>query len=165
MAFHRAKVQGPAPEKCKQDVLPLVTTYYPCLQFKNMMKTIRSLLNNFTHNETKRKFENTKTVLALKQPRNIKSLLTSSKFSSQPRTSNKATPGIHSCNNSRCKLCKSYLQPVDSFTTANNTIWNIRSHITCHSKNIVYFLSCNLCQGRTNYIGQTTNLRNRMNNH
>ena len=67
-AFHRAKVQGPAPEKCKQGVLPLVTTYYPCLQFKNMMKTIRSLLNNFTHNETKRKFENSKTVLALKQP-------------------------------------------------------------------------------------------------
>ena len=164
-AFHRAKVQGPAPEKCKKDILPLVTTYYPCLQFKNMMKTIQSLLNSFTHNETKRKFENSKTVLALKQPPNIKSLLTNSKFSSQSKTSNKAIPGIHLCNNSRCKLCKSYLQPVNSFTTANNTIWNIRSHITCHSKNIVYFLSCNLCEGNTNYIGQTTNLRNRMNNH
>ena len=74
-------------------------------------------------------------------------------------------PRIVLCNNNRCKLCKLYLQPVTSFTTATGNTWNIKSHITCDSKNMVYFLSCNLCNGDMNYIGQTTNLRQRMNNH
>ena len=43
--------------------------------------------------------------------------------------------------------------------------WNIKSRITCDSKNVIYFLSCNMCNGNMNYIGQTTNLRQRMNNH
>ena len=62
-------------------------------------------------------------------------------------------------------ICKQYLQPVTSFTTANNSTWEIKSSITCQSKNVVYFLSCNMCNNEMSYIGQTKNLRNRMNNH
>ena len=61
-----------------------------------------------------------------------------------------------------------YLQPVSSFQTANGTTWEIKRQIPCHIINFVYFLSCNSFEGTTNsttYIGQTTNLRNRMNNH
>ena len=163
-AFHRAKLQGPAPEKRNTKILPLVTTYYPQLNCNNVMKTIKSVLNNLSDQSTKRKFENTKTILALKQPPNITSILTNAKFLSNNVTST-VQPGISLCNNSRCKLCKLYLQPVSSFETSNHTIWNIKSSITCHSKNCVYFLSCNLCDGAMTYIGQTTNLRSRMNGH
>ena len=44
----------------------------------------------------------------------------------------------------------------------------MKCQISCNSINVVYFLSCNSCEGASNsttYIGQTTNLRNRMNNH
>ena len=55
-----------------------------------------------------------------------------------------------------CKLCKQYLQPITNFTTANGNTWNIKSQITCNSKNAIYLLSCKVCNGNTNYIGQTT---------
>ena len=53
----------------------------------------------------------------------------------------------------------------------SNSKWNNmenKRQISCSSINVVYFLSCNSCEGASNstiYIGQTTNLRNRMNNH
>ena len=164
-AFHRAKLQGPAPEPCKNNVIPLVTTFYPNLNYKNVMKTISLLLKNFKDQTTQLKFANSKPVLAFKQPRNVTSLLTKAKFSSNTITRIPPTPGIVLCNSNRCKICKLYLQPVNSFTTSNGTLWEIRCQITCNSKNVVYFLSCNLCEQRTTYIGQTTNFRKRMNNH
>ena len=164
-AFHRAKLQGPAPEPKKKDIIPLVTTYYPSLKYNNVLKTISTLLKSFKDNTTKHKFINCKPLLALKQPPNITSILTTAKFNSEENPSLPGPHGITLCNNRQCKLCRSYLQPVDSFLTSNGTFWSIRSHVTCKSKNIVYFLSCNLCEGRATYIGQTTNLRQRMNNH
>ena len=74
-------------------------------------------------------------------------------------------PGSFLCSNTQCKLCTLYLQPVTTFKTANGSTWNIKSHITCNSKNITYFLSCKICNGNMNYIGQTMNLRQRINNH
>ena len=62
------------------------------------------------------------------------------------RKSHRPNPwGITLCNNRECKLCRSYLQPVDSFVTSNGANWSIRSLVTCKRKNIVYFSSCNLC--------------------
>lgn len=164
-AFHRAKLQGPAPEPTKKDIIPLVTTYYPSLSYNNVVKTISTLFKHFKDQTTKQKFINCKPLLALKQPPNITSILTTAKFNSKEHLSVPAPQGITLCNNKQCKLCRLYLQPVDSFITSKGTSWSIRSHVTCKSKNVVYFLSCNLCKGRTTYIGQTTNLRQRMNNH
>ena len=164
-AFDRAKLQGPAPEHCKNDEIPLVTTFYPNLNYKNVMKTISLLLKNFKDQTTQLRFANSKPVLALKQPRNVTSLLTKAKFSSNTITRVQPTPGIVLCNSNRCKICKPYLQPVNSFTMSNGTLWEIRCQINCNSKNMVYFLSCNLCEQRTTYIGQATNFRKRMNNH
>ena len=167
-AFHRAKLQGPAPDKSDKHKLPLVTTHYPDLQFSHMMKTINSLLYNLSPT-TKEKFQNTQPVLALKQPPNISSILTNARFSSAAEipttTSTTASFGITLCKDNRCKLCKLYLQAVNSFKTAKNVTWNIKCNISCKSKNVVYFLSCNSCHGKVTYIGQTTNFRLRMNNH
>ena len=65
----------------------------------------------------------------------------------------------------RCKLCKQYLQPVTSFATADNSTGEVKCSITCQSKNVVYFLSYSGCNNWMSYIGQTKNLRNRINNH
>ena len=135
-AFHRAKLQGPAPDKSDKHKLPLVTTHYPDLQFSHMMKTIHSLLYNLSPT-TKEKFQNTQPVLALKQPPNISSILTNARFSSAAEipttTSTTASFGITLCKDNRCKLCKLYLQAVNSFKTAKNVTWNIKCNISCKS--------------------------------
>ena len=110
-------------------------------------------------------FAQSNPIIALKQPKNLLSTLTNAKFETQHVRPQRRNPGISLCSIKRCKLCKQYLQPVTSFTTANNSTWEIRSSITCQSKNLVNFLSCNMCNNEMSYIGQTKILRNRMNNH
>ena len=51
------------------------------------------------------------------------------------------------------------------FITSNGYNWKIRCHINCHSTNVLYFSSCNSCNGNTTYTGKTVNFRHRMNNH
>ena len=58
-----------------------------------------------------------------------------------------------------------YIKPCTSFKTSNNVIWYIRSHITCQSKNVIYFLKFSSCNYGTTYIGKTLDLHSRMNNH
>ena len=58
-----------------------------------------------------------------------------------------------------------YIQPCTSFTCANNKIWEIKSHITCNSRNVIYYLVCNMCESTT-YAGKTwQKLRGRLNDH
>ena len=130
------------------------------------MKTISNLLKSIQDPDAKTKFKDTKPILALRQPPNLTSILTNAKFTSEciSQTRNRM-PGISLCGKTRCKLCKLYLQPVDHFTTANGTEGQIKSHITCKSTNVVYFLTCNMCNGAMNYIGQTSNFQKRLNNH
>ena len=71
----------------------------------------------------------------------------------------------YECNDSRCNLCASYIQECSSFITSNRYNWKIRCRINCHSINVLYFLSCNSCNGNTIYTGKTVNFRHRMNNH
>ena len=46
-----------------------------------------------------------------------------------------------------------------------NVIWYIRSHITCQTKYVIYFLKCSSCNYSTTYTSKTVDLRSRMNNH
>ena len=46
-----------------------------------------------------------------------------------------------------------------------NVIWYIRRHITCQSKNVIYFLKCPSCKYGTTHIDKTVNLRSLINNH
>ena len=73
--------------------------------------------------------------------------------------------GLFNCNNKNCKLCALYIKPCASFKTLNNVIWDIRSHITCQSKNVICFLKCTSYNYSTTYINKTVDLRSHMNNH
>ena len=162
--FHNAKLQGPAPNpNLKRTIIPLTTTYYPQLQLNSTVKTINSMIQNIQDPKLKSKFDNTKVILARKQPNNLLRLLTKAKFSTTPLLQK---PGFHPCHRANCKLCHLYFDiPGNEFITSNGTKWELKTSASCHTKNIVYFLSCTFCNGRTTYIGRTEDIHFRMNNH
>ena len=100
--------------------------------------------------------------MALKQPPSLIRELTSAKFDSHD---NQETPnGIYKCSDLRCKICQLYLVECTSFKTANDTEWVVKSHITCNSREVIYFQICSFCNTESN-IGKTVDLRSRINNH
>ena len=73
--------------------------------------------------------------------------------------------GTFRCKSSKCEICSfGYLQEGSSFITSNGTVWDIKCQISCHSRNVIYFLKCSSCHKETK-LGKTDNLRDRTNNH
>ena len=162
--FHNAMLQGPAPEpKPKTNTLPFVTTYYSNLDSHNTVSLCNDLLQNSRNDRVDCVFKDCNTVMALKQPPNLLRLLTNSKFSSSPLLPKEN--GLFKCSDPRCKLCRLYIKECDTFITSKGTQWIIKSHITCHSRCILYFLTCIACNDNITYTGKTVNFRDRMNNH
>ena len=163
-AFHNAKLQGPAPNPAeKKKIIPLVSTYYSNYSNTNIVQQANFMLQSCSNNHIKEVFKNHQVILSLKQPPNLLRQLSNSKFTSGNQVYHEN--GIFRCNDKRCKLCALYIKPCKSFTTANGYEWVIRSHITCQNKNVIYFLKCLACKGKTSYTGRTNNERNRMNCH
>ena len=131
-------------------------------------ETTDNYLNHTNKERLKTVFGHSKTVLALKQPRNLLLYLTSASFSSD--IVNQGTipseDGLYTfdCNDKRCNLCNKYIVQCKSFVTANKYIWEIRGHINCKSKNVIYYLVCSACN-IVSYTGKTNAFRLRMNNH
>ena len=161
-SFHNARLQGPAPDPLKKKkILPLITTFYSNYTNRDAVKQTNILLENCTDATTKKSFENTRVVLAQKQPPNIQRIITRAKFGSPEPIKQ----GLFKCHSKACVICKLYVQECSSFLTSNNKTWYIRCHITCNSVNVLYFLKCISCNGNTTYTGKTNNLRSRTNNH
>ena len=68
------------------------------------------------------------------------------------------------CGRRRCKCCYE-IMTTSSFRSHNTgRRYNIRSNITCKSRNLVYLISCKRCG--LQYVGETENLLHiRMNGH
>ena len=163
-AFFNAKLQGPAPEPSRTTVLPFVTTNYANFNHLPTVRKIHRYINELEFDpELKNVFDDCKIILSQKQPKNLLSHLTKAKFTTQ-NTSNQP-PGTFKCNRKNCKICHMYFQEATSFLTASNETWIVKDHITCNSKNVIYYLKCNRCLGKTTYIGKTVNLRLRTNGH
>ena len=162
--IHNARLQGPAPEKPKEDVLPLVTTYYSNLHLTNNFIKIQHLLSVLKENDDLRPaFEKCNIILSNRQPKNLLKILSKAKFTSEPHEAGNDVL-ISKCNDSRCNICKMYMQFVNSFILSNGQTWTIKCRMNCNSKNVIYFLLCNRCEEVT-YIGKTNNIRNRTNQH
>ena len=161
-----AKLQGPAPEKSKREnIIPLVTTHFSNLNLQNVIRKTNHFFTNTYHTDLKETFQDCRFIYSQKQPKNLLRLLSSSKFPrSQPDQSPNAVP-ITKCKDKRCKICAQYLQCVDSFVASNGKTWYVKSKMSCTSQNVIYFLSCNRCDGAVTYIGKTVNLRKRTNGH
>ena len=108
-------------------------------------------------------FVNREAVLSSKQPPNLLQHLSKAKFTSNRE--NHQQNELFKCSDIRCKFCRLYIQDGDSFITANGYTWKIKCHITCHSKNVLYYLKCSSCKGNITYTGKTDDLRLRMDNH
>ena len=104
-----------------------------------------------------------KPLVALKRTANLGNILVNTKPLSTP--SDNLPHGTHSCGSSRCQICKSHTisEPFIKSNT-NSSVFPIKHHITCNSKNVIYVISCSKCG--VQYTGQTTtSLRIRFNNH
>ena len=141
--------------KMKTQILPLVSTYYGNYSNKNIVTQANLLLENCQDENVKRNFENKRIVLAYKQPPNILRRLSKARFESPNKKVDKY--GLFKCNNKACKHCNLYIQECTSFVTANSFKWSIKCHIACNSKNVLYYLKCKACNGKTTYTGKTNN--------
>ena len=158
--IHTASLQGPAPEK-QGKVIPLINTFYSNYSHEHLITVAKQLIGTSSDPRVKKAFENVQFVQAFKQPPNLLRTLSNSKFI-QPSAEEKPR-GTYKCSNSKCKICRLYLQEEASITMANGTIWEIRSRPNCHSMNIIYYLVCSFCGGSS--IGKTDHCRDRTNNH
>ena len=160
--IHNARLQGPANAPSKKPTIPFVSTFYSNLDNKNVLDTTKDLLQKSTNQHLREVFGDVQFINAYRQPPNLLRQITSAEFITS--SNNQKKGGIYLCKNTRCKICKLYLQECNSFKTSKGVTWDIKSHITCHSKNVVYFQICNMCTTVSN-IGKTDNLRERTNNH
>ena len=165
--FFNAKLQGPAPQSTNShDMIPLVTTNYSNLQVNNVLRKAKFYLANTPSDDLKESFQDCKFFISNRQPKNLLlRLLSPSVFGQQAMRNTNDENLIVKCNDIRCKICSMYLQCVDSFPTATGKTWEIKCKMSCNSKNIIYFLTCNRCNGNVSYIGKTVNLRRRTNGH
>ena len=129
-----------------------------------MAKCHRHYLECMVHSQLKslqEAFKDVQFITSYRQPPSLLRQITNAEFITSVE---EATRGIKLCKNSACKICKMYLQKCDSFETANGTIWQIKCHIDCNSKNVLYYQICNFCSKVSN-VGKTDDLRERTNNH
>ena len=61
------------------------------------------------------------------------------------------TKGTTPCGKPRCKTCN-HIQTGSKISRGQDT-YNIRGSFTCQSRNIVYLLTCNICNEK--YVGET----------
>ena len=78
--------------------------------------------------------------------------------------------GLFKCIDKRCKICSLYIVEGHSFIMSNNMTWELQSHVTCRSINIIYYLKCNISKKKETYIGKTVGdnivgFKSRMNQH
>ena len=162
--IHDARLQGPGPNpKHKKRTLPFVTTHSSNMNSQNIVELSNQLLDNVEDERLITAFNNTKVVLAQRQPPNLLRQISRAEFTSQPSES--SPPGIYTCTRPNCDLCKLILQPCTSFMTSNGTEWVVRSRITCQSKMVIYFLKCLSCNEFETYSGKAKHIRKRTNNH
>ncbi|CAM5112749.1 unnamed protein product [Eretmochelys imbricata] len=137
---------------------PLAVTFSP--QLKPLQRIIKDLQPILKDDPTLSQILGDRPVLAYRQPRNLKQILTNNHIPHN-RTTN---PGTYPCNKARCQLCP-HIYSGDTITGPNNISHTIRGSFTCTSTNVIYAIMCQQCPSAM-YIGQTgQSLRKRINGH
>ena len=97
----------------KKNKIPFVTTYMSNLDTKPIVNSIRTLVSNKKTSQLQEVFNDVKIVVAYKQPKNIKRLVTKAKFSDSETNTDKIIllAIFASCKDMRCNLCfNGYIQ-------------------------------------------------------
>lgn len=104
-------------------------------------------------------FENHTILQSRRQPKNLKQMLTCSKFNN----SNDADPVVSKCKTPRCGTCPIIIE-CSSYVFKNGLHFTVKANMNCKSKCVIYAIICSRCGDF--YIGQTSNeLRTRMTVH
>ena len=150
--FKRAKTQGPR-FNYQKSIIPLVVTYNP--RHPIDFNLIKGLMENFESKHLQEVFKPFKMIKSSRQNPNLKRLLTRADFNSSQNN----VSGITHCNNERCDICPGNLFKPSS----GELLFSITQTFSCKSGSVIYFLTCTVC--KDSYVGETGNLRKRMNNH
>ena len=140
--------------------IAFVHTFDPV--YPGLMMEIRSKIARlFTSTELKPIFGNTRIIDSRREPKNLLRILQHSRFDEVRPTFRSA--GVTKCGSPNCKLCLCILQ-VDTVLFSNSGVnFKIKTNMDCTTRNVIYSLFCNLC--KQSYIGETVNLRSRVNAH
>ena len=159
----RAKEKGPIKgdnrkSEGNEKVIPCVTTFNP--RNTNIFPVVRACEQLFLRKSDKMKhFLDKKPIINSKrQPKNLKRILSSSKFDF---TESKAC--VKKCGKCRCKTCP-IINEGQSLTFGNGKTFTVKHDMDCDTKNVINALICQNCDKF--YIGQTSiELRKRMTLH
>ena len=147
----------PRNANCK---VPMVVTYHPNLP--NIGGFLRDLQPLLHCSERCRKAIKEVPLMAFRRPKSLRDYLVHAKLGSQH--TERGCSGTKKCDNRRCQVCK-FLKPGDRFSSkSTGKGYSINHQLNCNSTNVVYLISCKVCQKQ--YVGSTTTkFRLRFNNH
>lgn len=109
-------------------------------------------------------------ILAFKRQKNLREIVVKSRLpnvteNNSDNRKDKYGPCRANGGRADCKLCIALPEQTSITSHADGKVHRLfcGKNADCRSKNVVYCLSCNLCG--IQYVGQTTDLRKRTNNH
>ena len=144
------------PKSAPEGDIPLVftSTHNPSHRFDS--RVIKTILKDVSGDQMKKAFSNHRVVLGTRQPKNLRNLLTRSRFSSHPHRELCSRPpsGLFNCGS--CIYHNlGYLTECVSFKFGqfNQFEWVYNRRFDCDSKNVIYIVICNCCWKF--YIGET----------
>ena len=141
----------------KETALPLVITHNPKNpQIVARLKQDLKFLNNSAR--MKSILDKKNLIVSRRQPKNLKQYLTNAKFTSV--ISELKT--VNQCKEARCGTCDIIITG-HNITFKNGKKWEIKSSMSCKSRNVIYVIICVECNSF--YVGQTEYLRNRVTLH
>ena len=148
-SIFNAKLQGPAPNpERSKNVIPFVTSYYPNIDNKSLMQTVKSKFKNIRNEHLKSIYKDMNFIVSLTKPKTLYWKLTSSRFISDFKIIRK--PETYICIDKRCKICQNYLNETNKITISNGQVWEIHRETDCYSANVIYYLKCKMCNKKRN---------------
>ena len=161
----KAKLKGPIIQKEKRDknnlnnIVPFVCTFNP--RNKNIFPVIKNCEQILSQSSKMKKILDKKNIIhSRRQPKNLKRILTKSRFNCVPEE--EITPTVSKCTDKRCKTCEHIIEG-SSVRFKNGKEVTVKHNINCSVKFIIYAIICPNCHDF--YIGQTKDLRKRMTLH
>lgn len=144
--------------KANTDLIPFVSTFNP--RNFNIFPVIKNRCNELmqTSDRMRKIFENHTILQSRRQPKNLKQMLTCSKFNNS-----NADSVVSKCKTPRCGTCPIIIE-CSTYVFKNGLHFTVKANMNCKSKCVIYAIICSRCGDF--YIGQTSNeLRTRMTVH
>ena len=146
-----------------QEIIPFVHTFNPNQKFDR--DHIKNMTKKSNNEKVQNIFKNCTVVMATKQPKSLKKMLTRAKFQLHPPLRVSKPAGVFPCGN--CTYCRrGYIVPATEFVlrSGGKTItWKYTRHFTCNSKNVLYVVKNDYDENF--YLGKTQCVKTRVGKH